>query len=187
MRRTSWITPTGQRLIRNNLRRRNGDLVGLGGVSSLQRDTMPFVELRHRVGKINNVLMAVDVGHNGKGVEERGKWRRDDGSVLTEDDRDSTVKLSTLIKNIRSSIKSPISNRIFPNPYLSIKPSTLMLPCDLSFILISMISLTIVSHPPTDDHVSSHTPSSLLLLLLLWRTCRYFLIVCLFNLACMST
>ena len=74
-RRTSWITPTGQRLVRNNLRRRNGedDLVGLGGIGSLERNTMSLVELRHRIGEVDDVLMAVDVGHNGERVEERGE------------------------------------------------------------------------------------------------------------------
>jgi len=71
-RRTSWITPTGQRLIRDQLQRGSGNNGGLL-VRLLHRDMVPLVELRHQVGEVKDVLMAVDVRHNSKRVEERGK------------------------------------------------------------------------------------------------------------------
>jgi len=43
-----------------------------------------FLELKEGVGEVDNVLMAVDVGHNGEGFEERSERRRYDEGVSVE-------------------------------------------------------------------------------------------------------
>jgi len=61
----SWITPTGHWLLRKNGLRRDRDS------GDLPRSLISLIKVKEGVGKVDDVLMAVDVGHGGKsGVEE---------------------------------------------------------------------------------------------------------------------
>ena len=66
--------------------------------------------------------MAVDVGHGGKSGVEEEVWVEEKS---TEDDRDNQGQTTSHIYQAPAFIQVPYLNRIFPNPYLSIKPSTL--------------------------------------------------------------
>jgi len=73
----SWITPTGHWLLRKNGPRRDWDS------SDLPRSLISLVEVKEGVGEVDDVLMAVDVGHGAKNmrVEEwksidRRRWRQ---------------------------------------------------------------------------------------------------------------
>jgi len=62
---SSRITPTGQRFLQKYSLGRNWN------GSDLLRSLVPLLKVEERVGKVDNVFMAVDVGHgSGSKVEE---------------------------------------------------------------------------------------------------------------------
>jgi len=63
--------------------------------------------------------------------EEEYGWNG--GRVSTEDDGDNRTKSTSLIYQETGS-QDPYLCRIFPNPYLSIKPSTLTTQCDFFYL-----------------------------------------------------
>jgi len=60
---SSWITPTGHRLLWKNSPWRNRNS------GDLPQSLIPLIKVKEGVGEVNDVLMAVDVGH-GRRIEE---------------------------------------------------------------------------------------------------------------------
>ena len=117
------------------------------------------------VGEVLDRVVGVDVGH-GRGWRCRSKggrrvvleWRK---SIDRRRWRQLDQNHLPYIKN-PVIIQVPYLQRISPSPYLSIKPSTLMIPCDFFHLSLYRWSLS-QSLPiiPTRDHMRSYGASFL--------------------------
>jgi len=83
---------------------------------------VPLFKVEEGIGEVDNVFMAIDVGHGGKSkVEEKVQVEEYQRKTMET----TKAKPQNYIYQVLAFNQVPYLYQIFPNPYLFIKPSTL--------------------------------------------------------------